>query len=203
MEKIEIIKYFRGNIYESYGAYNAWKMICHSKSLGIVGEEMANKYVEIQKVYPEFFGLTERAHLVTFIVLVLHPFDRRKDSCSLFKLDRKSTKAFIETHTVILESLKNVRDKLFAHKSIGVKTESLTIPSVDDLDDFYEKLVEFYNFLSKSIEDSTTLFGNAEGVKNEIENLFKNIERGECVRKKEVDLKWYWDENTNRASEKL
>lgn len=203
IDKKDIIKYFRSNIYESLSSYNAWKMICYSKSNQVVSNEMAERYVEIQKYHPEFFISAERAFLVSFILTILHSFDRRDDSLSLYKVDEKETEKFVNNNIETITALKKVRNKVFAHREIMTDTSKYQVPSILELDSFFKNLIKFYNQLSKKIEDSSTMFDNAESIKRSIESLFMNLYRGETIRKKEIEIEWLWDKDKNKASELL
>ena len=98
MNNKEITDYFRSNIFEASSAYNGWKMLFLSRSKGVVSNEMAERYVEIQKYHPQFFSLTERAFLIDFVLLILHSFDKRDDSFSLYKVNKKETDDFVKNN---------------------------------------------------------------------------------------------------------
>lgn len=83
----KVIKYFRSNIFEAYTAYTAWKTIAYSKSRAIVSSEMAERYVEIQNYHKEFFVTSERAFLVQFVLMVLHPLDLMEKEEKVFRKD--------------------------------------------------------------------------------------------------------------------
>jgi len=200
--KKEIIDYFRSNIFEAISTYNGWKMIAYSKSKGVVSSEMAERYVEIQKYHPEFFITTERAFLVNFVILSLHSFDPQDDSYSLYQVDKKETEIFVQNNKVI-NDLRFLRNKLFAHKDINISTSQYKIPPIIDLDQFFKNLVEFYNKLSHQVDRSSTIFSNAEEIKRHIELLFMNLHRGEAVRKREIDIKWLWEGKNKKASDIL
>lgn len=201
--KKEIIDYFRSNIFEAISTYNGWKMIAYSKSKGVVSSEMAERYVEIQKYHPEFFITTERAFLVNFVILSLHSFDPRDDSYSLYQVDKKETEIFVQNNNKVINDLRVLRNKLFAHKDINISTSQYKMPPIIDLDQFFKNLVEFYNKLSHQVDRSSTIFSNAEEIKRHIELLFMNLYRGEAVRKREIDIKWLWEGKNKKASDIL
>ena len=196
----EITDYFRSNIFEAFSAYNAWKMIYFSRSKNIVSSNMAERYVEIQKYHVNFFVATERAFLVNFIMMSLHPFDKRDDSFSLYKISKEKMEGFVKENNVVLDKLKIVRNKLFAHRDNEASNNSYDIPSIDNLDCFFKKLIDFYNQLTSEIDSSTTEFTNATEVKQDIEILFQNLYRGESMRKLEIDIKYQWEEDNQKAS---
>ncbi len=198
VEKKEINDYFRTNIFESYTAYVGWKVIKGSKSIGIVSEEMANRYVEIQNYHNNFFGITELAFLIQFVLLSLHGFDKDDRSFSLYKVDEQETKKFIVDNKVVLDMLFSLRNKIFAHRDAG--SNQYQIPSIKNLDSFFKNLIEFYNKLTLKIDDSKTIFLNAEEIKFDIEHLFMNLYRGELARKKEIEIKWLWENNEGKIS---
>lgn len=199
-EHKKIANYFRSNIFEAFSAYNAWKMIAFSKSNGIVSNEMAERYVEIQKYHANFFVIAERSFLINFVILILHSFDKRDDSYSLYKIDRAATDKFINDNQKVLDELKNLRNKLFAHRDNDVDLNKYKIPSINDLDKLFQNLIVFYNKLTRTIDDSTTRFTSAEEIKRDIELLLQNIYRGETVRKLEIDIEWMWEKDDKKAS---
>jgi hypothetical protein len=201
--KKEIIDYFRSNIYEAISAYSGWKMVAYSKSKGVVSNEMAERYVEIQNYHSEFFIVAERSFLINFVILSLHSFDPRNDTYSLYRVDRKKTEFFVRNNDNVINDLRILRNKLFAHKDINATTSQYKIPPVIDLDQFFKNLVEFYNKLSEQVDRSSTIFSNADEIKRHIELLFMNIYRGEAVRKKEIDIEWLWDKSNGKASDIL
>jgi len=198
----EIIDYFMSNIYESFSAYNAWKMIFLSKSKKVVSEEMAKRYVEIQKYHKDFFVTIEQSCLVHFVIMSLHSFDRRDDSYSLYKVNQKGTETFVKNNKKVIKALRDLRNKLFAHKDIN-KNNQYKIPSVISLDSFFRNLMEFYNKLTSKLYSSSTNFSNAESVKRDIELLFMNLYRGEAIRKREINIKWLWEKSNKKASDIL
>lgn len=201
VNKKEITDYFRSNIFESLAAYTGWKIIKSSKSNGIVFQEMAERYVSIQKDYPNFFNLAEQAFLMQFVMLSLHSFDSDTRSHSLYKVDEQKTKIFIQQNKKVLDTLFDLRNKLFAHKNATLGTSRFTIPSINDLDQFFKNLMAFYNELTAVIDDSSTIFSNAEEIKHDMEYLFMNLYRGEHTRKLTDDMKWSWEESKEKVSD--
>lgn len=201
MEIKDIVKYFRSNIYISLSSYQIWKMVVYSRSSGVVSEELSKKYTEIQNYHPDFFAVSEHAFLFQFIIYSLHSFDKRNDVASLYKLDKEKTETFVKENDIVVQKLKKARNKIFAHKDL--KTETVEIPSIIDLDNFFENIISFYNDLTKNIEDSTTTFDNAKNVKYDVENLFMNLYRGEAVRKNETEIEWIWEKDDKKVSSAL
>ncbi|MBI3074985.1 MAG: hypothetical protein HYY92_02090 [Parcubacteria group bacterium] len=201
INKKEITDYFRSNIFESLAAYTGWKIIKSSKSNGIVSQEMAERYVGIQKDYPIFFNLTEQAFLVQFVMLSLHSLDSDTRSHSLYKVDEQKTKAFIQQNKKVLDALFDLRNKLFAHKDATLETSKFAIPSINDLDHFFKNLMTFYNELTAVVDDSSTIFSNAEEIKHEMEYLFMNLYRGEHFRKLENEIEWSWEKSAEKVSD--
>ncbi len=199
----EIIDYFRTNIFEAFSAYNAWKMISYSRSKSVVSAEMADKYTLIQNYYPSFFGTAERSFLVNFVLSVLHSFDKRDDSFSLFKVDKTKTEKFIIENQGVFDELKKLRNKLFAHRDEDASHNQYKIPSVVSLDIFFDKLIILYNELTSVTDSSSTVFSNAEDIKRQMELLFMNLYRGENVRLKEIDIEWMWEKDNKKASDVL
>lgn len=201
VDKKQITRYFRSNIFDALSFYTAWKMLSHSKSKEVVSEQMANRYVEIQNYHPNFFVAAERAFLVSFVILVLHPFDKRNDSHSLYKIDRNTTKDFVKNNESVLDALQALRNKLFAHRDSNISpSTNFIIPSVINMDKFFENLINLYNKLTSIVDGSATIFQNAVEIKRDIELLFMNLFRGEMSRKKEIDIKWTWEQDNKKAS---
>ncbi len=185
-------------------AYTGWKAIRHARSSGVVTKEMAERYTSIQQYHPQFFGLVENSFLTSFVILVLHPFDKDLKAYSLFKVDQLKTEKFITDNKSILDALKNLRNKVFAHRDMEVTSstiENYQIPSVDSLDIFFANLMEFYNKLCEITDNSYTVFDNAKDVKYDIEELYMNLYRGEKTRNTETDIKWMWEEDKNKISD--
>lgn len=204
MEKEKlIIRYFLGNIFEAKSAYTEWKMVHHARSVGVVSKVMAERYTEIQKQYGSFFTLTERACLISFVILICQVFDKRSDSMSLEKVDKKAYQDFFDENKVVIEQLKEVRHNIFAHRNIQIDPKGILIPSVDDLDMFFSNLENLYNTLSLKVDNSTAWFDNVENLKREIEFLYMNLERGDMMRRKEIDIKWMWEKDPNKISDKI
>jgi hypothetical protein len=204
IDKKEITDYFRSNIFEAYSHYNVWKMIAYSKSKGVVSEEMANKYVEIQKYHNSYFSIAERASLLSFVILVLHPFDGDNRANSLYKVDDKGTKKFIKDNKETIGELFLVRNKVLAHRDIEVNSvnkDKYKIPSVDRLDIFFENLITFYNQICREVDNSSTIFDDALDLKNDVEGLFMSLYRGEKMRVTEIDVDYFWNENNKKISD--
>lgn len=199
----EIIDYFRSNIFESISSYSAWKMICYSKFKDVVPENLANRYVKIQNFHSNFFIVAEHAFLVNFVIKILHSFDKRDDSLSLYKINKSKTEKFVKNNKKVLIKLKKVRCKIFAHRDLQASGKSYKLSSVIEMDDFIKNLVDFYNEITSKTDNSSTTFMNAEKVIQDTELLFMNLERGEAVRKLEIDIKWMWDEDRKKASDVL
>lgn len=204
MDKKEIIDYFRNNIFEAYAAYTLWKVIAYSKSTGVVDKNMADRYVEIQNYHGEFFSITERATVIAFVILILHPFDKDSRAYSFYEINDEETKDFVIDNKEVLDELFLVRNKVFAHRDKDVTKSTLNdypLPSVERLDTFFESLIKFYNQLCVIVDGSTTLFSNAENIKNDTEHLFMNLYRGENIRKKEIDIEWLWENDNKKISD--
>jgi len=203
IDKKEILEYFQSNIFESLAAYTGWKTIKGSQSNGIVSQEMTERYVGIQKDYPAFFQFTEQAFLVQFVMSSLHSFDSDSRSHSLFKVDDQKTKNFIQQNQSVLDRLFDLRNKLFAHKDGSLGTGRYTIPSFNDLDQFFRNLIDFYNDLTAIEMDSGTVFSNAEEIKHDLEYLFMNLYRGEHSRRSEDDIEELasWEKSSGKVSD--
>lgn len=199
----EIVKYFRTNIFEAFCAYNAWKMLSYSRSNSVVSDEMARRYTEIQNYHTSFFIIAEKSFLLSFVVLILHAFDRRSDSYSLYKVDKEKTQEFVNSNNSTLKNLTKLRHELFAHRNTKANTETYSVPSIECLDNFFEQLITLYNNITPTIDNSTTQFIRAKEVKNDIESLFQNLYRGELIRKTEIDIEWMWEKDINKASKKV
>jgi hypothetical protein len=202
MNKKEITDYFRSNIFSAYRSYTGWKAIFHARSEGIVSKEMADRYTDIQKYHPQFFGLAENSFLTSFVLLSLHPFDKDPRSYSLFKIDENKTKKFIEENQKMLDHLFMLRNKIFAHRDLEINNSSTyEIPSIESLDAFFDNLMEFYNELCRDTDSSFTIFDNAKNVKYDIEHLYMNLYRGENTRMNEIDIRYTWEENRGKISD--
>ncbi len=201
INKKDIVDYFRSNLFESISAYNAWKMVVYSKSKEIFSEEMARRYLEIQKYHSSFFPLIERTFLSHFVLMSLHSFDKTNNSFSLYMVDELKTENFVKKNFNVISDLRNIRNKIFAHRDIERKKYKL--PPLSDLNNFFENLKNFYNNLTRSVDSSLTRFENAEEIKYDIELLFMNLYRGESIRKKEICIKYDWEGNCKKELKDL
>lgn len=190
-----ITDYFRTNILESLSAFTAWKMIYGSRSNSIVSPELAEQYIKAQSQHSNFFVAAQYAFLFQFIVKILHSFDNRDDSLSLYKVDKTATEEFETKNKSVIDALRKVRNKVFAHRDAVIDQgvlNSYTIPSMVDLNLFFKNLVEFYNSLTLKIDDSTTVFDLALDIKGDIDYLFMDIHRAEIMRSEGRNVDWKW-----------
>lgn len=200
----DILEYFLRNIFLAKSAYEAWKTLYCAKSENIVGKDLSERYLKIQKCHPNFFGIAERSCLATFVITICHVFDdNRTDSFSLDKASKEDYDNFFSENKEIIKQLQRVRHKVFAHGNIRPDPEDFIIPAVDKLNAFFEKLESFYNLISNKINKSGAIFDNALEMKNDIERLYMNIERGENIRLREIDIEWHWKQNDNKISKKI
>jgi hypothetical protein len=203
-KKKDATDYFRTNILESLGAFTAWKMIYGSRSNGIVSTELAEQYINVQDLHPSFFVAAQYAFLFQFVIKVLHSFDRRDDSLSLYKVDKAATEEFVDKNIQVISALRNVRNKVFAHRDAVLDQDvlnSYTIPSMIGLNDFFKNLIEFYNLLTIKVDGSTTAFDLALDIKDDIDYLFMHLHAGEIIRKEERIINWKWlkDDKNNKG----
>ena len=112
------VEYFRSNIYEAMAAYSGWKTIVYARSYEVVGKEMADRYVEIENYHVNFFVVTEYSFLLSFIILLMHAFDKDDRSYSLYKVEEEKTGAFILNNKEVLDSLFLLRNKFFAGERV-------------------------------------------------------------------------------------
>lgn len=196
-----------GSIFEAKSAFTAWKAIVYSRSSNIVTEELAKKYVNAQKTAVSFFVIAERSFLATFILLSLHPIDKDSRSFSFFKIDEGKTKKFIIENKSVIDRLMLVRNKVFAHKDSDVTKytiESYAIPSLQELEDFFDNLTKFYNELTGFYKDSFTDFENGNNhLLNEMDYMFMNLTRGENARIQEIDIEMMWLKDRNIIAKTL
>jgi len=176
MEKENVIKYFLNNIFEAESAYYAWKA-----SAFVEDEKEKERVDKIRNIHPDFFTISTRALLIMWIVLICHIDDKRKDNISLDMINKNSYKIFFENNKDVIERIKRIRNKLFAHKSIN-EDKDIKIPPLEELDNFFKNLEVYYNKLNKEIRNSTADFGNAYEYDKKLNHLYSNIERGEKVR---------------------
>ena len=204
-EKInEHLKEIGDSIFEAKSAYTIWKTIAYSRSIGIVSENLAHKYVDAQNTAPAFFVMIERASLATFVIFVLQSFDKDKKAHSFFKVNTMATEEFIKENQEIFDALKLSRDKIFAHRDMKKNTEyiKITIPSIDKLDIFFENFYSFYNKLTSKHQNSSTIFEmSTNDLLREMELMFMNLTRGEVVRKAEIEMEWMWEKDDKKISD--
>lgn len=110
---------------------------------------------------------------------------------------------FFNENKKVIDALKKARDNIFAHRNIQIDPKEIVIPSVDDLDNFFSNLEKLYNELSSKIDNSSAWFDNVENLKREIELVYMNLDRGEMMRRKEIDIEWMWEKDPNKISDKI
>ncbi|HNY36254.1 MAG TPA: hypothetical protein PLD14_01390 [Candidatus Pacearchaeota archaeon] len=185
MDKEDIIDYFLGNIFEAESAYYAWRT-----SKFIEKKESIERINKIRSLHAEFFSISTKALLIMWVILICHIDDKRDDSISLDKADKEGYKIFFEENKKIIEEIKKVRHKVFAHKEINDGIEKIMIPPIDELDCFFENLEKFYNELSYKIKKSSVIFDNAHDFDRYLEDLYANLERGEKLRIDEINKEY-------------
>ncbi len=136
-------------------------------------------------------------------MLACHVFDKRSDSMSLEKVDKTLYNKFFNENKKVIDALKKARDNIFAHRNIQIDPKEIVIPSIDDLDNFFSNLEKLYNKLSSKIDNSSAWFDNVENLKREIELVYMNLDRGEMMRRKEIDIEWMWEKDPNKISDKI
>lgn len=197
------LKIMQGSIFESYSAYTVWKAIFHSRSTEIVDPKLAERYVDAQKVAPAFFVMTERMALASFVIFVLHVFDRDQRTCNFFKLDGKKTEEFIKNNKSVLDKLKVARDEVFAHKNFQTNngTKNIQIPPITELDPFFENLFKLYNTITAEKVNSSTAFHNGpDSLLHEMEFMYLNLARGKQIHTMNVDQEYMWTLNPKKMS---
>jgi len=196
----ETIKYFRRNIYDARCSYEAWKMIFYARSKNVVGEEMSKLYADIQNYHTGFFVIAEKAFLTSFVILICHVFDKRDDSMTLIRIDEEKYDKFYSNNQEMINDIKKIRHKIFAHKEKNVN--NLEIPSPERLDTFFNNIQDFYNEISSEKDNSSTWFDH-DHLKHEIESLYKNLHRGEDARIEAINVEYFWRHNENIISKKI
>lgn len=194
------VEYFRANIYNARSSYEVWKMIYYARSSSVVGDEMSKKYTEIQKNHNDFFCIAEQSFLLTFVILIAHVFEKRDDSFSLKRVDEQRYNNFYKNNKETVDSIMAIRHKIFAHKDKTIN--NFAVPSIEELDNFFNNVQTFYNEISSKKDNSTTWF-DYDNLKHAMESLYKNLYRGESMRLINIDIKYFWEHSENIISRKI
>ncbi|HET8581342.1 MAG TPA: hypothetical protein VFL98_02660 [Candidatus Paceibacterota bacterium] len=197
-ERDSVIEYFRTNLFETLQAYTAWKMLWDAKKIGIVPEQMTHKYVSILNIHHNAFAIFEHASAFMWVTMLLHAFDSDHRAMSLLKIDADAMAALKEEYSSELEKLKTQRDQFFSHRDIDATLPQL--PSIERTDELMRDLQGLYNKITKAHDSSSTIF-NQDDMKHDIENMYWNIERGENIRQKEIEVKWKYRESGSLISD--
>jgi len=194
------LKHFRLSIVDAKFAYTLFKSLYQSREF--VGEELFEKYFWTQKQH-NIFVLIERNAVDAFIVKILHGFDDDKRSLTLKDIDKIEYEKFINDtkNKKVLDRIRTLRNKSTAHFDKDQKHKK-ELPSFKDIDSFFERLQNFYNNLSRDIEDSVTIFEQDEYLKRELEKMLKNLYVGEKIRVLNIDVEWKWSKNPKKISGK-
>lgn len=201
--KQEAIKYFRLNIIDAKLAYTLFKSLYLSRAESVVGKVLAEKYLWTQKQCGGFFIFIEHCAVVSFIIKILHGFDKdfKDRALTLKDIDKQSYVDFINqsSNKEIIEKIRKIRNKIIAHHD---KTNEINqdLPSFKKIDAFFKRLEEFYDNLAKRINNSSTIREQDQDLKNDLEKVLQNLFIGEKIRLLNIELKWDWQENNKKIS---
>lgn len=199
----DAIKHFRLSIIDAKLAYTLFKSLYLSRAESVVGKVLAEKYLWTQKQYGGFFTLVEHCAVTTFIIKILHGFDEDyKDRVLTLKdIDNQAYANFISqsSNKEIIEKIRKLRHKRIAHHDKTVKINQ-DLPSFEKIDLFFKRLEEFYDNLTKKIENSSTIRKQDQDLKDNLEKVLRNLFIGEKSRLLNIELKWDWQENNKNIS---
>lgn len=197
----EAINHFRLSIIDAKLAYTLFKSLYLSRAESVVGKTLAEKYLWTQQQYGGFFVLIEHCAVWTFIIKILHGFDKDDRALTLKNIDEDTYNNFIKQgdNKEIIEKIWSLRCKRIAHydKKIEIRQD---LPSFEKIDLFFKRLEEFYNTLTKKIKDSYTMFGQDQDLKDSLEKVLQNLFIGEKIRLFNNELKWEWQEGDKSIS---
>lgn len=197
----EAINHFRLSIIDAKLAYTLFKSLYLSRAKNTVDKKLFEKYFWVQKQHNYFFKMVEHCAVNTFVIKIMHGFDGDSRSLSLKDICEDSYKEFIEKNKKVIEGVKNLRNKKFAHYDKSVIGEKETkLPPFEEIDLFFKNLEKFYNKLSSKYDDSTTIFKQDEDLKSNLEKVLQNLYVGEKIRLLNIEMKWQWNENPKKIS---
>ena len=199
----EALKHFRLSITDAKLAYTLFKSLYQSRTESIVGKELFDKYFWVQKQHNDFFKMAEYCAVNTFMVKILHGFDNNERALTLRDIDKNAYTKFInkKENKQVLEKIKELRDKVVAHFDKKQPIEK-KLPSFEEIDRFFINLQDFYNNLSRKIENSKTNFEQDKKFRRELEIVLQNLYIGRKIRLLENELKWDWEKNPKKISAK-
>jgi hypothetical protein len=189
--KQEAIKHFRLSIIDAKLAYTLFKFLYWSRAESVVGKVLAEKYLWTQNQHGNFFTMVEYCAVTTFIIKIIHGFDNDHRALTLKDIDEQTYVDFIgqSGNKEVIKKIRNLRCQRIAHHDKIIKIGQ-DLPSFEKIDLFFENLENFYNDLTKKIENSSTLFGQDQDLKNNLEKIFQNLFIGEKNRLLYNELKW-------------
>ncbi len=197
----EAIEHFRLSIIDAKLAYTLFKTLYLSRSESVVGKVLAEKYLRIQKLYGGFLFLVEHCAVDAFVMKILHGFDNNDDSLTLKDIDTQSYKDFIDNNDnkKVIEKIRKIRNKRIAHYNKKIKTV-FDLPPFVKIDSFFKKLEEFYDSLTKRIENSGTIREQDQDLRNNLDMIMQDLFIGREVRLLNIELKYNWQDNIKNIS---
>lgn len=174
-------------------SYYIWKTLVFSRSVPEVGKELASENALIINSYLDFFIPTEHSHQKTFIIGLVKLFDKNSSTLSIAGLIKEIKKnnsifinqntinyieKFLKEHIIIINGLKDIRDKQFAHTDKKIIKGEFIPNNVEILIDGVQ---EIFNKLSIDFDGSGTMFShlknNSIGQTNFLLEVLRKLEK--------------------------
>ena len=194
-----LIQKMLNKIHSAYYSYHIWKWLEQARNINI-GEEKANRNIQILNQQPTFFNIAIQGAFYNFIIDLSIFFDKHRQSLSLNKLlsrikisdeDRKLIDGILLGKKAIIDQIKDkIRDKDVAHFDINVDRSQSNIIIYKEAEGLFEAVHEIFNILSSAFNNSLWIWDTAEEQINyEMSYLLDNMELGEKKRKEELNKK--------------
>ncbi|MEI6553038.1 MAG: hypothetical protein WCO09_00550 [bacterium] len=197
-----LVQKMLNKIHSAYYSYHIWKWLEQARNINI-GEEKANRNIQILNQQPTFFSVAIQGAFYNFIIdlsIFLDDNKSHKQSLSLNKLlsrikisneDRKLIDDILLGKKAIIYQIKNkIRDKEVAHFDTNVDRSQSNIILYKEAEGLFEAVHEIFNILSSTFNNSIWIWDTAEGqINDEMNYLLDNMELGEQTRKEELNKK--------------
>jgi len=96
----------------------------------------------------------------------------------------------IKKHSDAIKKINTLRDKVYAHKDRKVNLSMMTMPSVQQYDELFEDLQNFFNRITSDALDHSTWFFQDKDMEAQADThlVMDNLLRGEAQRINEIDV---------------
>lgn len=197
---VSLFKIARNRMFSAVNAYYIWKHLNMMINTNNDGIDVAEKNVAVINNYSYFFNQIFPSTYKSFVIDLAIFFDsgdldgfsiKRLISAIKDKLSetqlldlRKEINTIKSKHGVKISFIQELRNFDVAHQEIATQSRVINYA---DMEELFSAVHEILNLISKYYDDSITVWDHLETwIANDIEHVFRNLERGEVVRLAEI-----------------